>query len=180
MGKITNIFAMLVVGLVVAAGFVSAYGMRSGNDAIRTAVENGDFDSWKEAMESEITEENFNAILERHNERELVREAIEANDYETYIELTGRDIDEDEFSEMVTRHNEMMEINEAIDAKDYETYIELTGRNITEEEFASIAEHNGEFGLGMGRGFNSEMPRMGSHDGMGRGDFGGRRNHAFN
>jgi len=35
-------------------------------NSLRTAIENNDFDAWKSLMESQITEENFNKIVERH------------------------------------------------------------------------------------------------------------------
>jgi hypothetical protein len=65
------------------------------------AIENGNYDAWKalmeeriERMKAELTEENFNQIVERYNQmeerkqlREQIREAWESGDYEAVVEL---------------------------------------------------------------------------------------------
>jgi hypothetical protein len=44
------------------------------HEAMRTAIENNDFASWKSLMESRITEDNFNQMVERHSEMKTERE----------------------------------------------------------------------------------------------------------
>lgn len=87
--KILGISAIVFVALL-GFGFVSAYGFGNqvsleDKDAMRTAVESGDYASWKALMESQITEEKFNEIKLRHQEREefrsLMEEARESGDY---------------------------------------------------------------------------------------------------
>ena len=65
------------------------------------AIENGDYDTWKtlmedriEEMKSDLTEENFDSIVERHSQmkesrelRQQIREAIENGDYENAEQL---------------------------------------------------------------------------------------------
>jgi len=67
-------------------------------EAIQQAIENGDFEAWKSLMEARLTEEEFQAMTERHNQmsegqgemqqvREQIREAIEAGDTDLAQEL---------------------------------------------------------------------------------------------
>ena len=51
------------------------------HDALETAIENEDFDTWKSLMESQLTEENFNNIITNHNEMQEIR-----NEREVYCE----------------------------------------------------------------------------------------------
>ncbi|MBT3304496.1 hypothetical protein HN592_02935 [Candidatus Woesearchaeota archaeon] len=82
------ILALLSVGFVMAMPFAKDAETK---DALRTAVENNDFDSWKALMEAEITEENFNLMVEHHAEMGEFREAMDAaresGDFETIRSL---------------------------------------------------------------------------------------------
>jgi transcriptional regulator with AAA-type ATPase domain len=105
--KYLAIFAIAMVALV-GIGTVSAFGFGNGMknisdddkaemqehmDAVRTAIENNDYEAWKSFMESQLTEENFNQMVERHNEMAQFREQIEAakesGDFESLKELKG-------------------------------------------------------------------------------------------
>jgi len=68
------------------------------HDSLQQAIEDKDFEAWKSLMESQLTEENFNALVEREktmseereaNEglREQIQEAMQSGDYETAEEL---------------------------------------------------------------------------------------------
>ena len=112
------VIAALLVFSVIGAGFVSALPMDFGgfnkdltaeelktlveeNQQMTQAIENGDYATWKALMEeridrmkSELTEENFNQIVERHNQmkenmeiEQQIREAIQNGDYETAVQL---------------------------------------------------------------------------------------------
>jgi hypothetical protein len=91
---IFGLAALMLIGIV-AAGMPAMGHMlgmdRAGNDAIRTAIEDNDFDAWREAVTATITEENFNEIVERYatmSERmqthQDVRDAIYLGDYDAY------------------------------------------------------------------------------------------------
>lgn len=103
-----GIVALLGVSFVAAGGFGKGLGtelseeemteMQEQEQAMRDAIENEDYEAWKELMEEriakmqeQITEENFNEIVERNQEmnqyREQIQEALEAGDYETAREL---------------------------------------------------------------------------------------------
>jgi hypothetical protein len=91
-----GLFAVFAIALL-GAGFVSAFGwMNNDNqDAIESAIESGDFNIWKEAHLAQLTEENFNLAVERHEQmtemKELMnslREAKESGDEDLIAELT--------------------------------------------------------------------------------------------
>ena len=67
--KIASIVALFLVGIVTAAGAVSAFGGMFRNSEADEAVENNDFAGWKAAMQDGLTEENFQEIVSRHQER---------------------------------------------------------------------------------------------------------------
>jgi len=121
---ILGILAVLVIGLV-ATGAVSAFrGMGFGNEEtreeIQAALDAGDYDSWKEAHQNMLTEENFEKSQEMFQNREQMRanqeeiqQALEDGDYEAWQEaiancekarLNADDISEDEFEILVQMH----------------------------------------------------------------------------
>lgn len=58
--------------------------MQAQHQAMQDAISNGDFDSWKSLQEERIakikeqlTEENFNKIVEKHNQMEELRTAMQ-------------------------------------------------------------------------------------------------------
>jgi hypothetical protein len=68
------------------------------HDTLQQAIEDGDFETWKNLMESQLTEENFNALVEREKTmseereaskeiRDQIKEAMDSGDYETAQQL---------------------------------------------------------------------------------------------
>lgn len=104
-----GIVALLAVTFVAAngLGIGHAFGQLSDEektaaktniDAIKTAIKNNDYDAWKTAMEAQIammqaqlTAENFNALVEKHNEmsdiKTKIKAAKESGDTETLKQL---------------------------------------------------------------------------------------------
>lgn len=93
MKKITvGILALSIVallGISLAAAFPFGFGKGNPNlteeeqaeaqafhDSLQQAIEDGDFATWKSLMESQLTEENFNLLVERHQQ---MSENMEAN-----------------------------------------------------------------------------------------------------
>lgn len=104
-----GILALAMIGLLGISGFVAAHGfgsfgfskdltdeqkseMQVQHQAIQDAISNGDFNSWKTLqeeriaeMQAQLTEENFNKIVERHNQMEefmtAMQEARESGDF---------------------------------------------------------------------------------------------------
>lgn len=117
----------LVLGLAASAGLVSAYGFEK-NEAVREAIETGDFDAWREAMKTDITEENFDRLQERFHEREQMKEhqeaidqAIGSGDYGAWI-LAIEEMRESrqDITKIITEENfeKYAEFHEAIKEKD--------------------------------------------------------------
>jgi len=56
-------------------------------------MENGDYDSWRNAMNADLTEERFNTMRQRHQEmaehHEVVEAALESGDFEVWQEAMG-------------------------------------------------------------------------------------------
>lgn len=100
---ILAIVAVLGISLVVAYPFGgNSFGFHEFSEEHRelmnSIIENEDFEAWKSFMQDRITEENFNALIERHSEMgdnmearhelmEIKREAMESGDFEKMKEL---------------------------------------------------------------------------------------------
>ena len=72
--------------------------MQSFQNSVRDAIKNDDFESWKSLMESQLTQENFDSLVERYNQTNLTREsdkeimnqiqdAVNAGDFELVQQL---------------------------------------------------------------------------------------------
>jgi hypothetical protein len=89
----TGIFIFSIVAIL-GIGFVASFPFGNGqinqnlsdeeqsemiafHNSVQNAIENNDFDGWKSLMESRLTEENFNRIVEMHKERETNREEMQ-------------------------------------------------------------------------------------------------------
>lgn len=112
--KTIGIAAFLVVALL-GVGFVSAYGFgndmsKETRDAVQNALDSGDYSTWKSLMESQITEERFNEMKAKHQERAefraLMREARESGNYSAIQEL------KEEFGSGKGMHKENMNSGE--------------------------------------------------------------------
>ncbi len=93
--QMLGIVALTMVALL-GVGMVSAFGFGNGifeedKEALENAMELGDYETWEEIKMSQISEERFNEIQERHAEkaefREAMQEARESGDRETMQEL---------------------------------------------------------------------------------------------
>jgi DNA-directed RNA polymerase beta' subunit len=132
---------------------------------IKTAITNNDFPAWKQLHESMLTEENFNALKERTQERNQNREemqlmqqeiqtAIENGDYEAWVSLMQENnnprneamlsaITEDNFSLL-------KEMHQAMQSGDFETANqireELGIQNMGKSRFRGMHGMKGNFG----------------------------------
>lgn len=83
-----GILALAFVGLfAVSMVFAMPFGDSENRDAVREAVESGDYSTWKSLMVAELSEENFNRMVEMSDLRESMREAREAGDEDLMKEL---------------------------------------------------------------------------------------------
>lgn len=172
--KFVGLFAILAIGLLITAGAVSAFGPKGFADdedraALDQAIENGDYQTWKNLHEEMLTEDHFNDIRERHQERQemmegrdTLRTAIESGDYEAYTQAVleihpeATLISEDDF-------NTLVEIHQARIDGDMDTWQTLRD----EIDFEPGMYGHGD-GMFMGKG--SEMGQgLGHGHGMGNG-----------
>ncbi len=152
-----GVLALFVVGLVAIAGAASAFGgfWQDGGE-VKAALEAGDYSAWKEAIESQLTEDNFNQMRQMNEQRETMKEyrdamrqAIEDNDYDAWKEAaTAMGVDaedilsEEDFSLLVQMH-------EAQQSGDTETASELRS------ELGNLGPLGMDLGFGMGHGGHS-------------------------
>ena len=162
MDKKKTIFALLGLLLVgvVAAGTASAFGFGVGStedrEQIRTAIENNDFESWKGAMQGMINEENFNSMVERHQNRmqhrenmDAVRDAIDSGSYDDYLDAIADLENEPRFAvDSEEEFDLLVEMHEARQNQDFDTAKE-------------IADELGfEFGPRQGKGMRGKFGGM--------------------
>ncbi len=88
------VVAIAVVGVGTAMAHPFAEDTQEDGQAIMDAVQNGDYETWYSLMESTLSEDNFNKLVERHKTMEQVHEAIQNGDYgtaKTLMEESGFD-----------------------------------------------------------------------------------------
>lgn len=93
---------LLSVSMVAAFGFGKGFmsadltdeekaEMQEQREAVQTAISEGDYETWKNLMTSQLTEENFNQMVEHHNKmlefREAMEKAHETGDFSQMQEL---------------------------------------------------------------------------------------------
>lgn len=127
-----SLAAFILLGLVAVAGIVSAFGPNFNSedrDAIRQAIEDNDYESWKSLMESKITEENFNNLVERHQDMQQHREEMEnaiEEGYEAWKEAVA-DTPMEDCADQITEENfdQFVEMHNARKEGDFETANEI-------------------------------------------------------
>lgn len=162
--KFVGVFALLAIGLLLSTATASAFGPRwfENSDELHQAIEDGDYDTWKELRVERLTEERFEEVQERHQERQermqgekSLREAIEDADYGAYSEA------------VLAIHPEASVISES----DFEILVELHqarmsgDMDLVEELQDDIDFAPGMFGHGKGS-FMGKGSEMGQGFGM--------------
>jgi len=125
---------MAVAVLFVSIGFVSAFGgnhVFGDRQAIHDAIESDDYDGWRMAITESLTEERFEQVKERCDDRESFAEnrdaietAIDAEDFDAWkvaMEEINSDIILDEYD-----FNTVLNIKDAIEENDFETARKLS------------------------------------------------------
>lgn len=112
---------MILIGSLGAAQAFGGnfFGMNSETrDTIINAIKSKDYSAWKEAMETQLTEENFNKLVERHEamserqaQREAMEKAVQEGDYEAWKKASEnlsvtqyKILDENDFKILVQLH----------------------------------------------------------------------------
>jgi hypothetical protein len=162
------------VGSVSAFGFGNWFNHGTNSDeqeSLQTAIKNEDYDSWKsimdgiiERMQSFITKDNFDKLVNQNNEAEDMKEeqeslqtAIKDEDYDTWKSLMEAKLTEEYFSNLVEKNNNQVnesyrnhfnfgfgemdeEVIQAIEDEDYDTWKSLMEAKLTEETFNQLIE----------------------------------------
>ncbi len=94
------VVAVMLIGVAAAHPFFGMQGtlsdaekatLKQTHDAIQTAIENGDYATWKSLMEQQLTEDNFNKIVDANKNRAELKSAMEeaknSGDYSKVKEL---------------------------------------------------------------------------------------------
>ena len=193
---ILGIFAVLLVGLIAVGAFASPFGgkgqgggMMYGNDAAKTALETGDYDAFVSAMNeqgesgrfAELTEAQFNEMVERNEQREeqmaamqetrdAIHNALESGDYDAWHAAVISLDPVPELAEKITQENfdTYVKLHDAKEGKDWET-----AKGLAEE----LGLDRPGLGIGGGRGMRLEgmqnermSPEDAPRNGMGRGN----------
>lgn len=187
-----SISALLLVGLVAAGAFAMPFGgfgkrgMFGSNDAIKEALEAGDYEAYMSALEenwkaykAELTEERFNEIVERHNQMAENRAAMQETREHRYQEMAEKRVamqetnekiqqalengDYNAWKEAVSTSGRSSRIAEKITEENFDTYVKLheARQNKDWETAKELAE---ELGLG----------KQGIYKGFDKGRFGHR------
>ena len=142
-----KVFVFALLAFLVLAGTVSViaspfgWGNPEGNDAIRQAIEANDYNAWKDLKIAELTEEMFNAEVERYNEMKAMPE----KGRKWFRAGMGQKTPED----IATTQENMKAIEDAITAGNYNAWKiaiesiekpEKITEKITEETFARYVE----------------------------------------
>ncbi len=125
LAKMMALFVIAIIGSVgVALAFWPHLVNKEQKEAIQEAIKNNDFEAWKNAIVSSLTQENFNRIVERYKVTTEIKElqnkiiqAIKEGNYNDYKETMEKLIDlyksiskeyltEEYFNYIVQRYNE--------------------------------------------------------------------------
>ena len=131
------LFVLLAIGTVMAFNGNGIQGIDSGiMQQVRTAIENNNFQQWKQLQESTLTEENFNAIRERMQGKTQQREKMQAQNQEIQTAIENQDFgtwktlmtesNNPAKEAMLSAINEenfylLSEMHSAMESKDFET-----------------------------------------------------------
>ena len=92
MNKNMGIFALALFSVILMTSFVFAQGFdgqfnqltddekserKAEMETIRTAIENNDYSTWKDLMEAQLTQDNFDKLVEHHEKRSEARNLMD-------------------------------------------------------------------------------------------------------
>ena len=114
--KTTAILAAVTLGLVAVSGTAFAIGgiNQENQEDVQNAIASNDYDTWKDLMTEQLTEDRFNELVSRYKNQEAVRTSLQNGDYEAWKvavqniqQVRLSEITEDEFNVMSQRYQEM-------------------------------------------------------------------------
>ena len=155
-----GILALLLVSLVASAFAFSGRGF--GNEAARDALEAGDYATWKNAMIAELTEENFNQMVERHGQMTEKRAVMLESREQHYEGMAERKAEMENameegyeaWSVLIAENPRGQQMLEAVNAGNFDDFVTMhNARQDGDTETAqALAEELGlkHFGKGFG------------------------------
>ncbi len=171
---------VLAVSMVFAVPFGAGRFDSETKEEIADALENDDFDAWKEAMSSGLTQESFEKMQEWHERmsakieaKEAVKDALDNADYDAWLEAIAGLPMEEKFTEYINEDNfdELVAAHVARQEGDHET-----AKEIMEELGIPLGGlkkmHQKHFGQGQGRGIENGQGKgmnQGMQNGQGMG-----------
>ena len=161
----TAVVTAMILGMVAVTGTAFAFNggfSLENREAVMSAIENGDYEAWKAAIEDDLTEENFNRLVEMNQNRwmerqnmEAMRQAIENRDYEAW-QAAVQNCERCDASEVTEEQfNLMVQIHEARMNGDFETANQLS------QELGFNCGMFGDFGGKMERRMGPMIPLEG-------------------
>ena len=173
--KTLAIFAFAMVALV-GTGFALAYPFFGQNltqeeknaliqnrQAVDQAIQNNDYPTWKFLMEGQLTQENFNKLVENH--KAMVERMTQMNATRAKIDAAIGTGDYNAWYTAVTAGGMNPKITEVINKDNFATYVEFY-KAVKNKDFTTAKQLADQLGIGM-RGFSM----MGFHRGFERGHF---------
>jgi len=165
MKKVTASISALIIGLVVVSGTVFAFGFpgfglnSESREAIMNAIKANDYNAWKEAMTSTLTDEQFNKIVEMNQKREAVNKALEEGNYTAWKDAV-ENLERPKITDIITEENFniFVQLYKAKIAGDYETVKKLS-EELGIENYGGGME--GKFGGRMRGGMGEFIPLKG-------------------
>ena len=129
MNKKYGMAALLVAGMLLFGGAAYAFMGQPfwRTDALQQAIENGDYEAWKAAINEQLTEENFNQMVQQHTQMQqrqqyMVQAAIEAGDYNAWKEAMEQ-LENPPLTELITEENFdlFVQMHQALQNGDFDT-----------------------------------------------------------
>jgi hypothetical protein len=171
-----GILAIAMIALL-GVGIVSAFGSGTGlfnilnkqnmtqaheqQQALQTAINNNDYNSWKSIMEQQISQ--MQALVTQDNFKQSLQTAIKNNDYDSWASIMQSKITQDNFNQEVARFQKMQSmkgnanpqygnyskgsvsadqkaLQTAIQNNDYATWKSLMTSQITQANFQKVSD----------------------------------------
>lgn len=136
---------------VTAFGGFGEKGMFGLSQDMQDAIAAGDYDAYVDALSTSVSEDQFDVMVERFQEREAMHNAIADGDYEAYLEASDDSnrpvMSEEEFQDMVDRYEAHEKVEQAIEEENYDMWLSAVQTMhpdmadiVTEDEFALLIE----------------------------------------
>ncbi len=152
--------AVLIVAASSAYGFG---GFGQGNEEMQQALEAGNYEAFVEALPKQVSEQQFQRMAERHQNRIAVQQALENQDYEAWVQAIES---RTKIRDMVTEDNfqQFAEMRQAKAQGDLETVQDLA-EELGLNQFGFGKGQLGRHPMGKRKGFGQEPCFQGIEEG---------------